>query len=262
MNKNMRLVLGLVAIALVVAFVGTVRADSLIINNGSFESPALDPGGSADITGEFNKGGWVQEYGGGTPSAWRPPTGAFPGSPDSLPSPADGSQCLSGMTDEIAVVQLLSYSNPVLGRIQPDTAYTLTVAVGAPTINPDGSPGQFQGVTIGLADNDAGAAIGGVGIDNLFQINPSWTKQTTGVWFDLSYTLSADDVNALLADPDDTGVYAGDAMALFIDCGGVGTVVDNIRMTATSAAVPEPSTFVLLASGLVGLLAYAWRKRK
>jgi hypothetical protein len=26
--------------------------------------------------------------------------------------------------------------------------------------------------------------------------------------------------------------------------------------------VPEPSTFVLLASGLAGLLAYAWRKRK
>lgn len=28
------------------------------------------------------------------------------------------------------------------------------------------------------------------------------------------------------------------------------------------AAVPEPSTFALLAAGLVGLLAYAWRKRK
>jgi len=26
--------------------------------------------------------------------------------------------------------------------------------------------------------------------------------------------------------------------------------------------VPEPSTLVLLAAGLLGLLAYAWRKRK
>ena len=27
------------------------------------------------------------------------------------------------------------------------------------------------------------------------------------------------------------------------------------------ASVPEPSTLVLLASGLIGLLCYAWRKR-
>ena len=28
------------------------------------------------------------------------------------------------------------------------------------------------------------------------------------------------------------------------------------------AATPEPGTLTLLAAGLVGLLAYAWRKRK
>ena len=41
---------------------------------------------------------------------------------------------------------------------------------------------------------------------------------------------------------------------------GTGTYADNVRLDISE--VPEPSTLVLLASGLVGLLAYAWRKRK
>jgi hypothetical protein len=36
--------------------------------------------------------------------------------------------------------------------------------------------------------------------------------------------------------------------------------LDNVRLTETST--PEPGTLVLLATGLMGLVAYAWRKRK
>ena len=35
-------------------------------------------------------------------------------------------------------------------------------------------------------------------------------------------------------------------------------IVDNVRVTET----PEPSTMVLLATGLLGLLCYAWRRRR
>jgi hypothetical protein len=41
---------------------------------------------------------------------------------------------------------------------------------------------------------------------------------------------------------------------------GVG--FNEIRFTGTASLVPEPGTLVLLATCLVGLLCYAWRKRK
>jgi hypothetical protein len=51
----------------------------------------------------------------------------------------------------------------------------------------------------------------------------------------------------------------------------VGTQVAAFNITTSTGgyvganmgyAVPEPSLIVLLASGMIGLLCYAWRKRK
>jgi hypothetical protein len=41
---------------------------------------------------------------------------------------------------------------------------------------------------------------------------------------------------------------------------GSGVNVDNVRIGATG--VPEPATLSLLASGLIGLVCYGWRKRR
>ncbi len=53
---------------------------------------------------------------------------------------------------------------------------------------------------------------------------------------------------------------------IFGDCSGLdnGTAeVDYVRFTKGAyAPIPEPSTVALLATGLIGLLCYAWRKRK
>jgi len=53
--------------------------------------------------------------------------------------------------------------------------------------------------------------------------------------------------------------YTGTGVRMDIGTYSLGTyrVIDNI-----GGVVPEPSTLALLAGGLIGLLAYAWRKRK
>ena len=48
------------------------------------------------------------------------------------------------------------------------------------------------------------------------------------------------------------------AVTMDVDTGYAGGI-DSINLTTSS--VPEPSAIVLLAIGVIGLLAYAWRKR-
>jgi len=58
-------------------------------------------------------------------------------------------------------------------------------------------------------------------------------------------------------------VDLSDLSALIYDYGKTPPVLSSAVVTGASrfATVPEPSTFVLLASGLIGLLAYAWQRR-
>jgi hypothetical protein len=49
----------------------------------------------------------------------------------------------------------------------------------------------------------------------------------------------------------------------FVSMGGSGSAgyADNFTLTALNAEVPEPTSIAILVTGLIGLLAYAWRKR-
>jgi hypothetical protein len=138
-------------------------------------------------------------------------------------------------------------------NLAANTRYDLTVAIGGSGLQPDGH-GNF--------DQDGGAYdislyAGGVELvsgsaQHYVETDPMTFKDVT-----LTYT---------------SGSSVSDGQALEIRLRGIAnvfdppinpqfwTVYDNVRLTATTT--PEPGTLVLLTSALVGLLCYAWRKRK
>jgi hypothetical protein len=81
-------------------------------------------------------------------------------------------------------------------------------------------------------------------------------------------TVDGSDLNTVLSNYN--GVFTGDAWALgdfngdeTVDGSDLNTVLSNYNQhSGVGAAVPEPSTLLLAAAGLVGLLAYGWRRRK
>ena len=77
------------------------------------------------------------------------------------------------------------------------------------------------------------------------------------------YTIWANGFGA--ASPQFTnGDYNGDGV---VNAGDFTTWANNFGQSilaaqSAAAAVPEPSTFALTALGLIGLLAYGWRRRR
>ena len=133
-------------------------------------------------------------------------------------------------------------------NIQPNTTYTLTVDLGALGPDANGGPYPFVAPTISLG---TGSTFG----DNLLTASMSSTPGVAaGTWETWSYTYV-------------TGPTVPTATPLRMDFSMVGTsandvdAFDNIHL-ASAAAVPEPGTLALSATGLIGLLCYAWRKRK
>ncbi len=236
--------------------VGTATADTVPIplDNPSFEEdPAPDGGG---VFGAF---GW--QIPPNTLSTWNPNNFQFPntaGGPGTLPSPADGTQCLmntmSVAGDDVFAIQG-TVATPVF-KLLPHKTYTLTAAFGSPLDR------IMDGFALGFLDPTAGGPVEEgeylgfppnvplVGRDANGDLSPP----PTGLWADVSFSVNSDDyiglrgVNGLVA--------AGDNMSVMIEL-GAGACADNVRLTATD--VPEPSSLILQCAGALVALAYAWR---
>jgi len=87
-----------------------------------------------------------------------------------------------------------------------------------------------------------------------------------GDW-EMIFTATGTNANALSPRAWDASAFAGDTVRLRIydthDSGWGHIDADNIQYFAgASAAVPEPSTWILLALGGLGFIGYGWRKRR
>jgi hypothetical protein len=153
----------------------------------------------------------------------------------------------------------------VLEQGNPSSDFAFGPAVGdRKTITVHGLNHNLTDVRLWSAIDIPPAAVAILGntTDTTDVNDPGWTTLVptyalTGNW---STDLPAEAPNIALYH--DFSVATTGTKSLMFDFGTTAGHTRISEVQAYGAAAPEPSTMILLAIGLVSLLAYAWRKRK
>jgi hypothetical protein len=151
------------------------------------------------------------------------------GSGDGIFAPADGNQYIETVSYDSSATNGVWQNTGI--ALQPGYTYTVSAKVNRGTLT-----GLAGIISMQAASNTAAQGTTFASTDFSGLAASTWTTETV------------------------SAVYTGDLgkyLATTIHCGGAWAGVDSFGITT-----PEPSTIILLTTGLFGLLAYAWRKRK
>jgi hypothetical protein len=211
---------------------------SIPVPNSSFETPSLAPGAYTFFpqgSGENSSGDWVQSHTAAA-GAVNNTNGAF----GAQPSGVDG-------TNVGWLVNRQSIWQDLTDIFQVGQSYTLTVDV-ALRADMAGSPNDTLRLILFGGRNGLSPYVAGY-VDFLSQ--------------DLS-TTAMTDCTVTIPAVQSTDAWANQKVGIWIyntvGSGGTGYWLDNVRLTTTT--VPEPSSIALVVSALIGLLAYAWQKKR
>jgi hypothetical protein len=234
-------------VVLAMAMANPVSASSIAIANASFENPAADI--VENSLGPFYGWNVVSAGGGGGVYVMMRPL------PLSSPAVAEnqvGGAAFDGLKDlacycptsELDIRQTLGT------KYEANKTYTLSMHVGQYSI------GQYRGYEMGLATANDGGYVAGVCDNTALHSGGVWTAGTTpaaGAWTQVTaqFTTGA------------TGGPIGQDIMVRLGTAGLDgyrTAFDLVTLDVQS--VPEPGTLALMVSASLGLICYAWRKRK
>jgi hypothetical protein len=269
MNKRVTLVI--LAIVAMAAFSSSAMATTITIANGSFEANVSGSGTGSTLPAQA----WQVVNGVPTVETLTVDSANFPG------GAPDGTKALfnySATDNDVAVLTRTNGTPHTTLTLDAGKFYTFSFDIGNGLVSHPA--GYFGGFGAEVAEATAGGSLFNQEYHGTRMDNPA-----PGTWQVYGAVFSADQFidNDLIND--------GDVLRVGLTALGVGAWLDNVQVTEWStlaaaesaeimngiyankvtgqydqpqppAPTPEPSTMVLLASGLFGLLAYAWRKRK